>query len=67
MVPPVPEGSARGSVELLGVNLFAALRHNPEDELPVQPTDDDLLAWAEELRSSYEPRRRRPLVAAPVE
>jgi hypothetical protein len=49
------------------VNLIAALRRTPEDELPAQPTDEDLVAWAEELRTSYEPRRRRPLVAAPIE
>ncbi|MFL6205420.1 MAG: hypothetical protein ACJ739_08710 [Acidimicrobiales bacterium] len=50
------------------MNLLAALRRTPESELPAQPTDDDLLAWAEELRTTYEPRpkRTRPLVAAPL-
>jgi hypothetical protein len=47
------------------VNLFAALRRTTLDDLPPQPTDDDLLAWAEDLRTGYEPRRRRQLVAAP--
>jgi len=52
------------------VNLFAALRRpTAEIDLPIQPSDDDLLAWAEELRTTYEPRprRTRPLVAAPVD
>jgi hypothetical protein len=48
------------------VNPFAALRRTTDDDLPAQPTDDDLLAWAEELRTGYEPRRRRQLVAEPL-
>ena len=49
------------------MNLFAALRRTThDDDLPSQPTDEDLLAWAEDLRTSYEPRRKRPLVAAPL-
>jgi hypothetical protein len=51
------------------VHLFAALRRTTDDDLPAAPSDDDLLAWAEELRTTYEPRprRTRPLVAAPLE
>ena len=48
------------------MNLFAALRRTTDDDLPPQPSDDDLLAWAEDLRAGYEPRRRRPLVAEPL-
>jgi hypothetical protein len=48
------------------VNLLAALRRTPDDDLPRQATDDDLLAWGEALRAGSEPRRRRPLVAAPA-
>ena len=51
------------------VNPFTALRRTTEDiDLPAQPSDDDLLAWAEELRTTYElrPRRTRQLVAAPL-
>jgi hypothetical protein len=61
------EGGCPVDVEPCGVNLFAALRRIPEDDMPAQPTDEDLLAWAEELRTTYEPRRRRPLVAAPID
>ena len=73
MAKPAASGLAgpqRSNVELLGVNLFAALRRpTAEIDLPTQPSDDDLLAWAEELRTTYEPRprRTRPLVAAPVD
>jgi hypothetical protein len=49
------------------VNLLAALRRTTHDDLPVQTTDEDLLAWTEDLRTGYEPRRKRPLVAAPAE
>jgi hypothetical protein len=52
------------------VNLFAALRRTTHEvDLPTQPTDDDLLAWADELRTTYQPRprRTRPLVAAPID
>ena len=51
------------------VTLFAALRRTREDDLPPQPSDDDLLEWAEELRMTYapRPRRTRPLVAAPID
>jgi hypothetical protein len=51
------------------VNPFTALRRTGDDiDLPAQPTDEDLLAWAEQLRTSYQPRPRRTkqLVAAPI-
>ena len=52
----------------MGVNLFATLRRTTEDDLPAPPSDDDLLAWADDLRTTYEPRprRTRQLVAAPL-
>jgi hypothetical protein len=51
------------------VNLLTALRRTTDDGLPTQTSDEDLLAWAEELKTTDErqPRRRRPLVAAPAE
>jgi hypothetical protein len=50
--------------------LFDALmRRDAGEDLHNQTSDEDLLAWAEELRTTYEPRprRTRPLVAAPLE
>ncbi|MGQ0434959.1 MAG: hypothetical protein ACT452_21435 [Microthrixaceae bacterium] len=36
------------------------------DDLPAQPSDDDLLAWAHELKLGR-PRRVRQLVAEPLD
>ncbi len=52
------------AIEPRGVNLFAALHRTTDDHLPPQPTDDDLLAWADELKRP--PERRRQLVAEPL-
>jgi hypothetical protein len=52
------------AIEPRGVNLFAALHRTTDDDLPPQPSDDDLLAWADELKR--QPPRRRQLVADPV-
>jgi len=62
--------SSAGLARLLGeqfvVNLFAALQRTSDDEL-AQPSDEELLAWAEELRSAKRPKRKHPLVAAPID
>ena len=36
------------------------------DDLPAQLSDDALLAWADELKA-VRPRRRKPLVAKPLD
>jgi hypothetical protein len=46
--------------------LDALLKREAGGDLPEQTSDDDLLAWAEELRRST-PRRRRQLVAEPLD
>ena len=59
-------------VEPLGVTLFDALTKR-EPDLPAQATDEELLAWAQEIQRDHtprrgqlraQPRRTRPLVAA---
>jgi hypothetical protein len=48
------------------VTLFDALmKRETGGDLPSQTSDDELLAWAEELKRPV-PRRRRPLVADPL-
>jgi len=59
-------GLARLLVEHDGVNLFSALQRTSDDEF-AQPSDEELLAWAEELRSTNRPKRKHPLVAAPID
>ncbi len=47
------------------VKLLAALANREVHDLPAQPSDEDLLAWAEELKRRGP--RRRQLVADPID
>lgn len=54
--------------ELLYVTILDAIRkRDTGEDLLAQPSDEELLAWAEELQSTKRPKRKRPLVAAPID
>ena len=43
------------------------VKREEDADMPRQPSDDELLAWAEALaKATPRPRRRKPLVAKPL-